>query len=222
MNKWVWGTLGALAMMVAVASPAFAHDHGEGRKIVVEGFRADDSSMSLQLNLSGMSLSDDAMDVDGIAHVGGINLNWRWDLVEWGGLELGFGGYSRMSEDERVDESRTTMSLAWLWYFARHYHHRFYGITGFSSVVTTGTVDETPYSYSEGGLVLGLGSEWLVNRHWLVSMDLRTLLLSSDGEGNAEAVPSDPGFGAEVPVAWVSPPQERSAVMFNLGVGYRW
>lgn len=221
----MWTAIGALALTTLLTASAA---EAQERRIIVEGFRADDSSMSLQLNLAGLAIGDDAMDSDDVADLGGANVSWRWDLVPWGGLEVAFGGYGRASEEGTVDESRTSFSLAWLWYFARHYHHRFYGVTGFSGLTTQGSVGEYLYNYSESGLMLGVGSEWLVSRHWLISFDVRALLLSNDSDElnlPPEGVP-DPTFvdatPAHIPAEWVNAPESRTAVMFNFGFGYRW
>ncbi len=210
----------AAASLLAAAPDAQAQE----RKIVVEGFRADDSNMSLQLNLTGMTLGDDGMDEDGVADLGGLSLSWRWDLIDWGGLEVALGAYGRASDDEAVSESRTTLSVAWMWYFARHYHHRFYAVTGLASLDTQGTIDRngylTDYTYSEFGPVLGLGSEWLISKNWLFSVDARALLLSSQED---TAVTTDDALDNNAtPLAWITPPESRSALHFGVGFGYRW
>lgn len=189
------------------------------RRIVVQGFEADDNNMSLQLNIGGLTLADDAMDVSGVAQLGGAGLAWRWDLVHWGGLELAFQGYGRTSEGGRVNEDAVATSINWLWYFARNHHHRFYAVTGIGGVSTNGTIDDDfDYSYSEGGLNLGVGTEWLVSRRFLISADLRTLLLSR----NDESVSAFDWADGTPYGNWTVPPEERTGIQFNMGIGYRW
>lgn len=215
----------AAASLLAAAPDAQAQE----RKIVVEGFRADDSNMSIQLNLTGMILGDDSLDEDRVADLGGGSLSWRWDIIDWGGLEVALGAYGRASDDGAAAESSTTFSVAWMWYFARHHHHRFYAVTGLSSLDTQGTIDRngnlTDYTYSEFGPVLGLGSEWLISKNWLFSVDARALLLSSQDDANytSSVEPGDsPQATNAIPYTWITPPESRSAVQFGVGFGYRW
>lgn len=215
----------ALALTLLTSNPAAA----EERRIIVEGFEADHSTMSLQLGFGGLNLSDDALSDEGVARLGGMNLTWRWDPVDWGGLEVGVGSYLRQSEGGLVTEHRGTFSLAWLWYFARHYHHRFYGVTGITSMSTTVDIgDNEALYYGEGGLTLGLGSEWLISKNWIVNIDARVLMLASDSEEGEtfEAEPSDaaPDGSARspYPASWTTAPAERTGLLMNVGVGYRW
>jgi hypothetical protein len=210
------------------AAPAAAQE--EAPRIVVQGFEADQSSMSLQLHASTLTLSDDAIDPQGSAQLGGLSFSWRWDLVPWGGLELGLSALSRQSESGLVQESRGLLSASFLWYFARHHKHRFYGITGLASLLTTVQIGANTHDYSEGGLVLGLGSEWLLGKRWLVSADARALFLSPENDHSgprhdedlAATPPNDGRARTPWPDAWTSAPEERAGLAFNLGVGYRW
>lgn len=221
-RAWLLG-LSLVGLITILSSTASA----EGRRIVVEGFeKHHDSSISLQLNASSLSLSDDGLDINGAAQLGGLNLGFRWDPVEWGGLEVTMGGYGRSSDDGLVTESRSLATLSWLWYFARHHRHRFYGVTGVAGLDTHLSIGNSSLEYSEGGLVLGLGSEWLVRKNWLISFDVRTLTLGRDKEREAifaQNAPAPDGLErSPFPESWTAIPDERVGVLFNLGLGYRW
>jgi hypothetical protein len=210
------------AALIMLAAPASA----ENRKIVVEGFSAPQRTMTLQLNFGGMSLSDDQVDPRGTAELGGGNLSFRWDIVRWGGLEIAGGGYDRLDETELVREKRNYGSLAWMWYLVRHRNHRLYGITGLASLNTTMQIGNSTYSYGEGGLMLGVGSDWGPSRGWIVSMDVRALMLNNqDQKGALKVDEPDVPEGLDrdpFPAEWYTPPEERVALMANFGIGYRW
>ncbi len=223
-RAWVLSAVIAVGVMASAAGSAEA---GEG-KIVVKGFEADERTLALQLNASNMSVSDDGLDAEGSAHLGGFNLAVRWDTLRWGGIELAVGGYSRLDETGLVDESRGMTSLSWLWYFARHHRHRFYGLIGVAGLSTELRIGNSSYNYSEGGGLIGLGSEWLFRDRWMVTVDARLLSLNSsrhEKEGRLQAnEPEPPGDldRTPFPAEWYTPPEERVAVMFNMGIGYRW
>lgn len=219
----------AVGLMGLIVAGQASAEEDDQRKIIVEGFEARQPSMSIGLTAGSLSLGDDKLDSEGVARLGGVMFNWRWDPVEWGGLELGLGAYGRLSENELVNEQKAIFNVAWLWYFARHYHHRFYAVTGLSFQATHLEIGEVePYEYAESGLMLGLGSEWLINRSWMVNMDVRAVFLShdQDEEGEEEVVRSFQGPDGSprqpYPVEWTAPPQERSGLMLNFGIAYRW
>ena len=220
-QAWVLSAV-MVAGVLMLAAPADAQQ----RKIVVDGFSAPERTMSLQLSAGGLNLSDDFIDSQGTAQLGGMSLAFRWDPVQWGGLELSVGGYSRLDETGLVNESRGLVTLSWLWYFARHHRHRFYGITGLAGMDTQLQIGNSSYSYGEGGYVLGLGTEWLARKRWLISFDVRALMLNTNDQEKglvAEEAEPPPGLDrSPFPEQWYTPPEERVGVMFNLGVGYRW
>lgn len=210
------------ATALALCTPAMAGDS----RVVVRGFESHRPSMSLHLSGTGLTLGDDAIDPEGAANLGGIGLSWRWDLVDWGGLEISLATVGRRSDNDLVQETRGVFTAAWLWYFARHHSHRFYGITGITGMGTELDIGETHYSYGEGGFTLGIGSEWMMGRNWVVSVDARAHFLEADHE---EAVTVTEGAPAPdnrarrpYPVEWWTPPAERTAAQFNVGIGYRW
>ena len=210
-----------LAASFLITLPAEA----QGRKIVVQGFSSPQRTLSLSVGASGMTLSEDGLDLEGSAQLGGMNLALRWDPVRWGGLELGLGGYSRLSDGGLAEENRSLVTLSWLWYFARHHRHRFYGITGVAGMSTDLAIGNTNVRYGEGGVVLGLGTEWLAKKRWLISFDVRALMLNRDNQEDLtiEALETPEGLNRDpFPEAWTTPPEERIGLMFNLGVGYRW
>ena len=219
---WVPATVGFVVAMSMLASPALAD---RGRRVVVRGFEANRPAMSVHLGGTGLTLSEDNLDPEGKARLGGLNFSWRWDLVDWGGLEIDVAGLGRSSEGGLVNEAKTFVSASWLWYFARHHTHRFYGVTGIAGMGTELEIGNSSYSYGEGGFILGLGTEWLMGKHWVISFDVRALFLESDTEQPLEANEALPPAGMDrepYPVAWYSPPPERAGAMFNLGLGYRW
>jgi len=219
---WVLVTLLAVGVVTLAAAPAEA----QNRKIVVEGFSAPSTNMSLQLRLSGLSLSDDKIDPEGAASLGGMNLAFTWDPVRWGGLEVAAGGYERMDDTGLIHESRGVVTLSWLWYFSRHKRHRFYGVTGLASSNNVLEIGNSTFTSNEGGYVLGLGSEWLSRSRWMVNFDVRALFLERNGEdGRTTAEIPTPPDGIErapFPEEWTTPSDERFGLMFNFGIGYRW
>jgi hypothetical protein len=212
----------AATTLLAFAVPAAA----EAPRVVVRGFESHEPSMSLHLTGTGLTLGEDAIDPEGAANLGGVGLSWRWDLVDWGGLEIGFSTVGRRSEGGLVNDTRGIFSASWLWYFARHHNHRFYGVTGLVGMGTELDIGANRYSYGEGGFVLGVGSEWMLGKDWMVSVDARALFLSADQENPVEAdVAPAPGDGRArqpYPVEWWNPPAERTGAQFNVGIGYRW
>ncbi|MEO1268719.1 MAG: hypothetical protein AAFX99_11520, partial [Myxococcota bacterium] len=182
------------------------------------------------LSAGSLSIGDDQLDEEGVARLGGMMFNWRWDPVEWGGLELGLGAYGRLSDNELVNETKAVFNVAWLWYFARHYHHRFYAVTGLTFQATHVEIGEVePYEYTESGLMLGLGSEWLLSKRWMLNMDVRAVFLSldqdeEDFDDEPVRVFQGPDGSARQPYpdGWTRPPEERAGVMLNFGVAYRW
>jgi hypothetical protein len=220
-SKMVYGGL-VFAGLMMLTAPASA----ENRKIVVPGFSSPQRTMTLQLNVGGLTLSDDQIDPRGSAELGGANLAFRWDLLRWGGLEIAGGGYDRLDETELVHEKRSYASLAWLWYFSRHNRHRLYGITGLANINTEMKIGNSTYSYGEGGLMLGLGSEWVTSKRWVISMDMRALMLGNQSEkGALKTNEPDVPEGLDrtpFPSEWYTPPEERVALMANFGIGYRW
>lgn len=219
--KSISAALLTLGTLLALCSTASADEP----RIVVEGFEAQRSTMSLQLHASTMSISDDPIDPEGSAQLGGLGLSWRWDLVDWGGLELSLAGLGRQSESGLVNEGRGLFTASWLWYFARHSKHRFYGITGIGTLSTDVEIGANSYSYEEGVLVLGVGSEWMLGRHWMLSVDARALFLSSEGQEEFAVnspPPPDDLDRQPYPEAWSTHPEERGGIAFNVGLGYRW
>ena len=233
MKQWAWvlGVIVAASVVSMAPTEAQARGCAEGGcRVVVQGFgdRASHKrSMSLHVGFGGMNVSDDGLDPRGAAELGGMNLSWRWDLTHWGGLEVAVGGYTRASEDGLVTESRGMTSVSWLWYFARHKRHRFYGVTGLAGLETDLQIGNSTYSYGEGGMVLGVGTEWIARNRWVVSFDVRALMLSGsdDEQGLVAEEPDAPNDGIDrtpFPAEWYTPAQEHVAVAFNLGLGYRW
>lgn len=210
------------ATLLAFCVPAAA----DSPRVVVQGFRAQEPSMSLHLSGTGITLGGDGVDPEGTANLGGIGLSWRWDLVDWGGLELGIASIARRSENGLVHDDRGMFTASWLWYFARHHNHRFYGVTGLVGLGTQIEIGANRYSYGEGGFVLGVGSEWMFGDAWVVSVDARLLSLSADHEKPVEAeevtAPPDDRDRRAYPVEWWTPPSERTGAQFNAGIGYRW
>lgn len=210
-------SMAALAVATMMMLPAVASAE---RRIVVEGFEAHQRTMAFQLGGSGLSLSDDTLDVDGTAYLGGVSMAFRWDPIPWLGLELGVGSYGRTSEEGLADEQRDLVTIAALWYFARHHDHRFYGVTGFSGLSTTLDIGDTELVYHEGGLVLGVGSEWMLTRSWAVNFDVRALFLDTSGEDEAQFT-GDTNGEAPYPARWYNIPSERAGAVFNVGIAYR-
>ncbi len=212
----------AAATLLAFATPAAA----ESPRVVVRGFESHEPSMSLHLSGTGITLGDDAIDPEGAANLGGVGLSWRWDLVDWGGLELAIASVGRRSENGLVTDTRGVFTASWLWYFSRHHNHRFYGVTGLAGMGTELDIGANHYSYGEGGFVLGIGSEWMLGKAWVVSVDARALFLSADQEEAVEvsqATPPPDGRAREpYPIEWWTPPTERTGAQFNVGIGYRW
>jgi hypothetical protein len=217
-----------LALVATLASnAALAQEPG---RIVVKGFEADDDTMSLQTHISTLSVSDDTLDVEGSASLGGFGLSWRWELLNLGSLEL-FGSFLfRLDETALVSELRSQASVSWLWHLWETSGHRLYGITGFGALHTTVSLGENAtYDYAESGLVLGIGSEWLIDDDLIVTFDVRSLLLESDGPSNKTPHPDGGGAPAPddgierrpYPESWYTAPESRSGLMFNIGFGYR-
>lgn len=230
MKKVAWMVMALVASSAVLLNAQSAHAD-EGPRIVVEGFEANhhrQRHMSLHFSGALMQVSEDGLDPSGSAHLGGMNLSWRWDLVEWGGVEVMFGGFWRADDRFLVNEGRTVVSTSWLWYFARKHHRRFYAITGLAGVETDLSIGNSRYTHSASGLVLGVGLEWLLTKNLTFSVDTRAIMLNSgerDGERLTIEEPEGPNDGVErtpFPAQWYTPAQEYTAVMTNIGVGYRW
>jgi opacity protein-like surface antigen len=212
-----WGGLAALAAVVIMSFPAVANAE---RRIVVEGFEGHRNTMALQFSGTGLTLADDTLDLDGSARLGGATLAFKWDLARWIGLEFSVGSLSRSSEGGLVSEDRGLVTFAALWYFARHHHHRFYGITGLSGLSTTVNIGETQLNYNESSLTLGVGSEWMISRSWALNFEVRTLLLDSADEEEPDIV-ADANGEVPYPPHWYDIPEERVGALFNIGIAYR-
>ncbi len=225
-GKW------AFALVIVGAALFCGLTASAEEKIVVEGFRADNSTMSLRLSGTALNLSDDNLDPEGNALLGGATLSFRWSPVVWLGVEASIGGTGRTSENGLVEESRGVASLAGLWYFSRHRKHRFYGVFGLASVNTNLLIGNEQYQFNESGPMFGIGTEWLAGKSWVLSADLRAVALSLEGssfggeeEGDDVAAAGPPDDGIErnpFPARWSAQPEERIGMMFNFGVGYRW
>ncbi len=215
----------SLSLITCVALCLCATASAEER-IVVKGFEARQNNMSLQLHGGALSISDDLVDPEGNANLGGLGLSWRWDLVDWGGLEVSLHALGRNSESGLITETRGLFTVSWLWYFAHKHNHHFYGITGLGGLSTDLEAGPTSYEYSESALVLGVGSEWLTSNNWVFSVDVRALMLEDDGSGTITDTDIGPAPDSRTrtpfPDEWGAPPESRVGMMLNVGLGYRW
>ncbi len=178
--------------------------------------------MSLRLGANQLSLSEDKLDLDRIANLGGPSLALRWTWNGRSALEAEVSGLLRESQRQVLRESRGLASISYVRYFGQGRRGRWYGSVGWIGVVTQREFGDQQFQFAESGGTAGIGREWNLGKRWLLSADVRAVWLrlrASDPGAQGDTYTADDG--QSYPARWVSTPQQRIGANARVALGYR-
>lgn len=177
-------------------------------------------SFSTQLNLSAVTLEDDVLDQEGAAFLGGFGVNTRIEFPRRVAAEFGFSGVHRESANALVRESVFLLSTSMLWYLGRGPSHRFYVVGGILQAHTERDIGEhAHFQFLEIGLQGGVGADFLLSDHWMLSLDARLYAMASEPTEGAQY--DYPDGSRPYPGRWARVPDVRGGSRATVAFGYR-